>query len=198
MRGIAADAADALIRWCESTADGTDDTVRIEAGPNDPLTARVVTAPGFYAVVARTVRGVLARTKTGGFLLGGYTAAPTDAAAGEAGISVGGTLVRVKPSGDTEIKGLGGTTVLVSGASGKVTISCPVGLAPSIDLDGTVAVARDGDPVTTGGPATSWALWIVAVTAAVNALNVMFATGAAVLPTDFGVVDATSTKVRAG
>ena len=34
--------------------------------------------------------------------------------------------------------------------------------------------------------------------AAINALNVMFGTGAAVLPTDFGVVDATSTKVRAG
>lgn len=197
-RGIAQEAAEALLCWADTIADGDDDAVQVEADPDDPRPVKLLSPHGFYSVAVAGLRLLLARVGEGGFALGSYTEAPADATAGEAGIYVGGTILRVKPDGDTEIVGAGGTTITVDGGTGKVTISCPGALAPSIDLDGSVAVARDGDPVTTGGPATTWALWIVAVTTAINALNVMFTTGAAVLPTDFGVVDATSTKVRAG
>jgi len=146
VRAIAGEAVDRLISWGDSTDDGADDDARFECDPNDPRPVKVASPPGFYSVVAAGIRGLVLRLFDGGILLGSYTQAPSDAVAGEAGLNVGGAVVRARPDGTIELRTGGGAVNLRIYSDGTVRIAN----ATTIELGGVTPVVLHGNNVLSG------------------------------------------------
>jgi len=137
-------------------------------------------------------KGYLLRQENGGgIIVSTWTDPPSDCVDGEGGIYVaeGAAFVRVRRDGLVELRSSNGTldTNIRIYSDGTVRIANPtlVEFGPA-----AVAVGRDGDPV---DAAAAMAVWIAKVQAVCVAFDPTL-----VPPTDFGVLAATTTLVKAG